>query len=132
MWDESMLLAEMCYRVYTIERIRSLMIKAKSIIEELGLHNVFFRVGDGTLGWSEQAPYEAIIVTAGSPEIPEPLIKQLAPGGRLVIPVGKSRISQSLIKLTKSDSGRIKRHNLGGCRFVDLVGDYGWSAGGGR
>ncbi|MFH1091842.1 MAG: protein-L-isoaspartate(D-aspartate) O-methyltransferase [Pseudomonadota bacterium] len=129
---QAAILAELCYRVYTIERIRSLMMKARAVLEEMGYHNVFFRLDDGTLGWSEQAPFEAIVVTAGAPEVPAPLMEQLAPGGRLVIPVGKSRQTQSLMKLIKDESGRITSLNLGDCRFVDLVGNHGWSAGGDR
>ena len=95
-------------------------------MEDLGYRNVIFRLTDGTGGWPDQAPFDAILVTAGGPEIPQPLIDQLAPGGRLVMPVGRTRLSQDLIKAVKDKNGRLSRSNLGGCRFVDLVGRYGW------
>ena len=125
---QAAILAELCHRVYTIERIRSLMINARQLLERLGYRNVVLKHNDGTNGWPEQGPFDAIIVTAGGPDLPPPLIEQLSLGGRLVVPVGKSRLSQDLIKLVKSKTGRLTRTNLGGCRFVDLVGQHGWSA----
>jgi protein-L-isoaspartate(D-aspartate) O-methyltransferase len=124
---QAAILAELCHRVYTIERMRPLMIKARSLLQGLGYHNLLFRLGDGSAGWPEQAPFEGIIVTAGSPRIPAPLIEQLAPGGRLVIPVGKSRMTQVMIRLVKDQSGNVTETNLGECRFVDLVGKHGWN-----
>ena len=84
------------------------------------------RVGDGTLGWAAEAPFDAIIVTAGAPDVPEAYLEQLAPGGRLVIPVG-SEATQELLRIRKTESGFV-RENLGGCRFVKLVGKSGWMA----
>ena len=124
---QAAILAELCFRVYTVERIRPLMIKSRRLLEGLGYHNIVFRLYDGTCGWAEQGPFEAIMVTAGAPDIPEPLIEQLAPGGRLVIPVGRNRSSQSLLRLEKDEQGRMTKTNLGGCRFVDLVGRHGWA-----
>jgi protein-L-isoaspartate(D-aspartate) O-methyltransferase len=103
---QTAILAELSKRVCTIERIRPLM------------------AFDGTLGWKEYEPYDAIIITAGAPKIPQPLLDQLADGGRLIIPVG-NRFSQELIKATR-EKGNIIQKNLGGCRFVDLVGIHGW------
>lgn len=123
---QAAILAELCYRVYTIERIRSLMVKTRQLLEGLGYRNILFRLNDGTCGWEEQSPYDAIIVTAGAPDIPEPLLQQLAPEGRMVLPVGQNRSAQTLLKIKKDKSGRITRTNLGGCRFVDLVGKHGW------
>lgn len=123
---QTAVLAELCYRVYTIERIRSLTIRARNILEGLGYLNIIFKVGDGTTGWREHSPFDGIIVTAGSPEIPQPLVDMLSPGGRLVIPVGKNRASQSLMQIVKQESGGIVSHDLGGCRFVDLIGQHGW------
>ncbi|MDY6850946.1 MAG: protein-L-isoaspartate(D-aspartate) O-methyltransferase [Thermodesulfobacteriota bacterium] len=124
---QTAILADLCYRVYSVERIRSLMIRARKTVEDLGYRNVIFRLTDGTGGWLDQAPFDAILVTAGGPEIPRPLIDQLAPCGRLVMPVGRTRLSQDLIKAVKDKSGRLIRSSLGGCRFVDLVGRHGWS-----
>ncbi len=121
---QTAILAELSKEVYTIERILALFEKAKNILKKLGYKNVFFKAGDGSLGWPEHKPYDAIIVTAGSPKIPMPLLEQLANNGRLVIPVG-DRFSQELIKVTKSKDEFVKE-SLGGCRFVDLIGIHGW------
>ncbi|MEW6262926.1 MAG: protein-L-isoaspartate(D-aspartate) O-methyltransferase [Thermodesulfobacteriota bacterium] len=124
---QTAILAELCTRVYTMERLKPLMVKAKDLLDRLGCRNVVYRVNDGTCGWPEQSPFEAVIVTAGAPEVPAPLLEQLAVGGRLVIPVGKTRLAQSLLKVVKDASGRTGSFNLGGCRFVDLVGRHGWT-----
>jgi protein-L-isoaspartate(D-aspartate) O-methyltransferase len=124
---QAAILAEIGYRVYTIERLRPLMIRARQLLEQLGYRNVIVRFSDGTWGWPEQAPFDAIIVTAGSPDIPSPLIEQLGPRGKMVVPVGKTKQSQDLIKITKDATGRVTKSSLGGCRFVDLVGQYGWT-----
>jgi protein-L-isoaspartate(D-aspartate) O-methyltransferase len=118
------LLAELSKEVYTVERIEPLTEKAMTILEDLGYGNIHFKVSDGTLGWMEHAPYHAIIVTAGAPDIPQPLLDQLAEGGRLVIPVG-GRMGQDLVKATKS-KGRIIQESLGPVQFVSLVGEHGW------
>jgi len=122
---QTAILAELSKAVYTVERIESLLEKAKRALDDLGYTNVFFKVFDGTLGWSEEAPYDAIIVTAGAPRIPRPLTDQLNEGGRLVVPVG-DRLGQELIKITKEEGGFFKK-NLGAVRFVNLVGEYGWT-----
>jgi len=121
---QTAILAELSGKVYTIERIRALMEKARYILHELGYTNILFKSYDGTLGWEEFSPYDAIIITAGAPEIPEPLLAQLADGGRMVVPVG-DRSGQDLIKITKRKNGYDKK-SLGGCRFVDLIGAHGW------
>ena len=121
---QTAILAELSKKVYTVERVRPLMVKARNILAELGYNNILFKAFDGTLGWKEYEPYDAIIVTAGAPKIPQPLIDQLAEGGRLIIPVG-NKFSQELIKATKK-KGNIIQKNLGGCRFVDLLGIHGW------
>ena len=117
-------LAELSKRVCTIERVRPLMVKARTVLAELGYNNILFKAFDGTLGWKEYEPYDAIIITAGAPKIPQPLLDQLADGGRLIVPVG-NRFSQELIKATRK-KGNIIQENMGGCRFVDLVGVHGW------
>jgi protein-L-isoaspartate(D-aspartate) O-methyltransferase len=90
----------------------------------MGYFNVEIKIFDGTHGWMEEAPFDAIIVTAGAPDIPQPLLDQLAMGGRLVIPVGDAYV-QDLMRVTKPKEG-IKKEDLGGCRFVKLIGKYGW------
>jgi protein-L-isoaspartate(D-aspartate) O-methyltransferase len=122
---QTAILAELSRAVYTIERIESLLEKAKRTLDDLGYTNVFFKVFDGTLGWSEEAPYDAIIVTAGAPRVPKPLKDQLNEGGRLVVPVG-NRLGQELMKVTKEEGGFFEK-SLGGVRFVNLVGEYGWT-----
>jgi len=121
---QTAILAKLAEWVYTIERIPSLMRRAQRVLEMLGIYNVSYRVGDGTKGWPEHAPYDGIIVTAGSPRVPQPLLEQLAEGGRLVIPVGDSHIQQ-LKRITRRGDEFITE-DLGGCRFVKLVGEHGW------
>ncbi len=121
---QAAVLARIVYRVYTIERIRALYLQVRRLFDELRLFNVVTRYGDGSKGWEEESPFDAIIITAGTPKIPALLVNQLAVGGRLVAPVGNPH-SQDLIKLVKEKTG-IRQSNLGGCRFVKLVGEHGW------
>lgn len=121
---QAAILAEIVYRVYTIERIRSLHIQARSLFDKLQYHNIVTRYGDGTKGWQQESPFNAIIVTAGAPEIPESLVDQLVVGGRLVVPVGNQH-TQELIKIDRHENS-YRQTNLGGCRFVKLVGEFGW------
>jgi protein-L-isoaspartate(D-aspartate) O-methyltransferase len=121
---QTAILAELAEKVFSIERIRSLAIKARQLLYELGYYNVEIKIFDGTYGWMEERPFDAIIVTAGAPDIPQPLLDQLAMGGRLVIPVGDAQV-QDLIRVTRTEEG-IKKEDLGGCRFVKLIGKYGW------
>jgi protein-L-isoaspartate(D-aspartate) O-methyltransferase len=121
---QAAILAHIVYRVYTIERIHSLYTKTRKLFDRLGYHNIVTRYSDGTTGWKDESPFDAIIVTAGSPEIPATLVNQLAVNGRMVIPVG-NQYSQDLIKLVRTQKG-IDKVNLGGCRFVKLVGEHGW------
>ncbi|WP_367359811.1 protein-L-isoaspartate(D-aspartate) O-methyltransferase [Syntrophus buswellii] len=125
---QTALLAELAEQVFSIERVASLANNARRILDHLGYYNVAIRVGDGTYGWKEEAPFDAILVTAGAPGIPQPLVEQLAVGGRLVVPVG-GRSVQDLLKITRQseDVQDLKKEHLGGCRFVDLIGEYGWS-----
>jgi protein-L-isoaspartate(D-aspartate) O-methyltransferase len=122
---QSAILAELAKQVYTIERIPTLAEKAMRILDQLEYNNIQIRIGDGTLGWSEYAPYDGIIVTAGSPSVPEALIEQLAENGKLVIPVG-DRFSQILQIMTKQDN-RIETKTSCHCVFVKLIGKNGWS-----
>jgi protein-L-isoaspartate(D-aspartate) O-methyltransferase len=122
---QTAILAELAKTVYTVERIEPLLQKSKRLLEEMGYTNVRFKVSDGTRGWEDYAPYDAIIVTAGAPKVPQPLLDQLSDGGRLVIPIG-NRYSQDLMRVTKAKT-RFIEENLGGCRFVDLIGTHGWN-----
>lgn len=121
---QAAVLAQIVFKVYTIERIHSLYVNARKLFDQLRYYNIINRYSDGTTGWKEEAPFDAIIITAGAPEIPETLLNQLAMGGRMVVPVGGYH-SQELIQLTRNPDG-IHQKNLGGCRFVKLVGEYGW------
>jgi len=122
---QTAILAESARQVFSIERILSLTMKARMLLINLGYTNVEIKFSDGTEGWIGESPFDAVIVTAGSPDIPQPLVDQLAVGGRLVIPVGDES-AQDLMRLTKTEEG-IKREDLGGCRFVKLIGKYGWN-----
>ena len=121
---QAAILAELVYRVYTIERIRSLYVQARNLLDKLHYHNIVMRCSDGTSGWQDESPFDAIIVTAGAPDVPEKLLDQLAEGGRMVVPIGNQH-SQDLIKYTKDKSG-VHKSNLGGCRFVKLIGAHAW------
>lgn len=121
---QAAILAQIAYRVYTVERLHPLYIKTRKLFDQLGYHNIVTRYSDGTSGWKDESPFDAIIVTAGAPEIPTALVNQLAIGGRMVIPVGDQN-TQDLIKLVRDKEG-VQQTNLGGCRFVKLVGEHGW------
>jgi protein-L-isoaspartate(D-aspartate) O-methyltransferase len=121
---QTAVLARLVDWVYSIERITELSRRAQTVLEKLKIFNVNLTVGDGTKGWPENGPYDAIIVTAGAPVLPRDLTSQLAQGGRLVIPVGDRHL-QTLLRITKKGD-RLIKEELGGCRFVDLVGEYGW------
>lgn len=124
---QTAVLASLCRRVWTIERIRPLAMQARKALDALHLLNVNIKVGDGTLGWPEEAPFDAILVTAGAPAVPEALAQQLAPGGRLVIPVG-NETSQTILRIRKEADGSLTSETGVGCRFVPLIGQQGWQA----
>jgi protein-L-isoaspartate(D-aspartate) O-methyltransferase len=119
-------LAEIATDVYTIERHKILADTARSRLEELGYRNIQVLYGDGTLGWPEHAPFDAIVVAAGGPDVPESLKKQLAIGGRLVIPVGSSIHTQTLLRVRRISENEYQEEDLGGVRFVPLIGAAGW------
>ena len=121
---QAAVLSRLCAQVYTVERINTLLAGARKVFDQLHFYNILSRLDDGTMGWQEHAPYDAIIVTAGSPEIPEPLIDQLADTGRMVIPVGDRNV-QELQYVTK-EGGEIEVQRLESVRFVSLIGAYGW------
>ncbi|MBI3769109.1 MAG: protein-L-isoaspartate(D-aspartate) O-methyltransferase [Deltaproteobacteria bacterium] len=121
---QTAVLAELVANVFSVERISTLATAARQLLDRLGYYNVAIRVGDGTLGWSDEAPFDAIVVTAGTPQVPRPLITQLADGGRLVFPIGEEEL-QTLVRIRKEGS-RLHEEYFGDCRFVKLVGRYGW------
>jgi protein-L-isoaspartate(D-aspartate) O-methyltransferase len=123
---QTAVLAQIAAQVYSIERIGELAREAQARIRQLGIYNATVKCFDGTLGWAANAPYDAILVAAGGPTIPDPLIAQLKMGGRLVVPVGESRDSQRLIRVIKTERGP-KEEDHGGCAFVPLIGQHGWS-----
>lgn len=122
-------LAEIVDKVYTVERHQDLAQQAKARFESLGYENITLRIGDGTKGWAEYAPFDGITVAAGAPVVPESLANQLVTGGRIVIPVGKKEGVQELMLLKKKANGKLARRSLGQVRFVPLVGDEGWDKG---
>jgi len=122
---QTAVLAELGANVLSLERIPALAVRARDLLGTLGyLDRVTVEVGDGTLGWSDEAPYDAIIVTAGAPQIPRPLIDQLGPGGRLVLPMGEEEL-QGLVRIRRHADGIVEEY-LGECRFVKLRGSFGW------
>jgi protein-L-isoaspartate(D-aspartate) O-methyltransferase len=122
---QTAVLAELAAKVFTVERLNKLTVKAKELLDGLGYQNVIFRVGDGTMGWKQFAPYDRILVTAGAPRVPGPLEDQLAEGGVLVVPVGDS-VSQKLA-IARKTRGKIRVSSCCPCTFVPLVGKEGWN-----
>lgn len=122
---QTAVLSRLARIVSSIERIETFVQRAGKILSSLEIGNVVLKVGDGSLGWRSKAPFSAILVTAGSPDVPQPLVDQLAPEGRLVIPVG-NRETQSLLRVRRLPDGNTKTEELGDCRFVDLQGAFGW------
>jgi protein-L-isoaspartate(D-aspartate) O-methyltransferase len=124
---QTAILAKLADRVFSIERVAVLANRARRILDNLNCYNVAIRVGDGSYGWKEEAPFDAIITTAAAPQVPQYLLEQLTPGGRLVVPVGNREV-QTLYKLTRpaENPAEIKKEDLGGCRFVSLIGESGW------
>ncbi len=123
---QTAVLARLAAQVYAIERIGELAREAQARIRGLGIYNATVKCFDGTLGWSAHAPYDAILVAAGGPEVPEPLLAQLKVGGKLAIPVGQTRESQRLVRVVRTEKG-YEREDHGACAFVPLIGHYGWS-----
>ena len=114
-------------KVIGIERHHELVDTARERLRRLGYANVEIVEGDGTLGWPDEAPYDAVLAAASGSHVPESLIAQLVPGGRLIIPLGEPGWAQELVKVTRLTDGSLKRENLGGVRFVPLIGEEGWS-----
>lgn len=123
---QTAVLSQLAAQVYAIERIAELAREAQARIRQLGIYNATVKCFDGTLGWSANAPYDAILVAAGGPDVPEPLEAQLQLGGRLVMPVGPTREAQTLVRIIRTEKGLV-REDHGACAFVPLIGHYGWS-----
>ncbi len=121
---QTAVLAHLVDRVYSVERIRELSIRARDALDRLRVSNVALLVGDGTIGWSRYAPYDAILVAAGGPEVPAPLVEQLAPGGRMLVPVG-SREGQRLLRVERNAEG-VSTEEVMDVTFVPLLGRFGW------
>ena len=125
---QTAILATLADRVFTVERIRKLALRARKCLDSLGLFNIKLKINDeegSPIGWEEEAPFDAIIVTAGAPAVPEILAAQLSPGGRMVIPVGDESL-QSLLKIVKNEDGTLEVMESVKCRFVPLIGRNGW------
>lgn len=120
---QTAILAKASKEVYTIERIEELLVKAKVRLNGKGFENIKFKLGDGSLGWEENAPYDRIMVTASATNLPEKLVEQLAPNGKMIIPVGESTI-QDLLLITKDSNGNVNKEVISKVRFVRLIGDY--------
>ncbi|HEY0544297.1 MAG TPA: protein-L-isoaspartate(D-aspartate) O-methyltransferase [Pyrinomonadaceae bacterium] len=122
---QTAVLSSLAAQVFAIERIAELARGAQALIRKLGIYNATVKCFDGTMGWNAHAPYDAILVAAGGPHVPEPLLAQLKTGGRLVLPVGEKRDAQTLVRVIKTDEG-FKYEDHGACAFVPLIGHYGW------
>lgn len=120
------LLARMADRVYSVERVRELSVRARKALDELGLNNVALLVGDGTIGWRKYAPFQVIVVSAASPRVPDAYLDQLADPGRMLIPVG-SREEQELLMVRKEDGEVLQEGVKDACTFVPLLGEHGWT-----
>ncbi|HXJ79265.1 MAG TPA: protein-L-isoaspartate(D-aspartate) O-methyltransferase [Candidatus Methylomirabilis sp.] len=125
---QAAVLAELCARVCTIERIPRLAARARDLLEGLGYTNVWVRVANGTLGWPDEAPFDRVMVTAGGPHVPLPLFEQLVEGGIMVIPVGEA--ASQVLKVIEKRAGQMHTTEHSGCVFVKLVGKYAWENGG--
>ncbi|WP_457573950.1 protein-L-isoaspartate(D-aspartate) O-methyltransferase [Desulfolithobacter sp.] len=123
---QAAVLSRICGRVYTIERIDSLLGRARRVFDKLHYHNIVSRIDDGTIGWPAEAPFDGILVTAGGPMIPQPLLEQLADPGRLVIPVGDQTVQE--LQLVEKKDGELTARPLEYVRFVNLIGAHGWDS----
>jgi protein-L-isoaspartate(D-aspartate) O-methyltransferase len=123
---QTVLLAHLAARVFSVELVPELLERARAAIADCGVRNVSLLLGDGTLGWPEHAPYDAILVSAAAPDVPRPLIEQLAEGGRMIVPLG-DRYEQMLVMVTKRGNS-VERRDITPVRFVPLWGTHGWSA----
>ncbi len=127
---QAAVLSRLCERVYTVERIDGLLGRARRVFDKLRYHNIVSRIDDGTVGWADQAPFDAIVVTAGGPVVPQPLLDQLTDCGRLVIPVGDHDVQE--LQLVTKEEGEVMVQLIEHVRFVDLIGAHGWQGSNGR
>jgi protein-L-isoaspartate(D-aspartate) O-methyltransferase len=123
---QAAVLSRLALRVISVERLPGLAARARRALDDLAITNVVVHLGDGTRGWPPESPFHAIAVTAGGPEVPKPLLEQLAPGGRLVGPFGR-RGDQRLLRYRRTGPKEVRCEELGPCRFVDLIGEHGWA-----
>ncbi len=121
---QTAVLAALARRVCSIERLPSLAVRARSLVEGLGISNVWIRVGNGTLGWPDEAPFDRILIAAGAPAVPPPLVQQLGAGGRMVLPVGD--LTNQTLTMVEQGAGTTQTTTWGDCTFVKLVGKYAW------
>lgn len=122
---QTAILASLAGKVFAIERLPNLAKEAQERLQKLGFHNVTLRCADGTNGWDVYAPFDGILVAAGSPDLPQPLLQQLKIGGKLVIPIGQDAKTQNLIRVTRTPKG-FQTEDFGACSFVPLIGEHGW------
>lgn len=122
---QSAVLALIARKVFAVERLETLATESKERLLRLGYRNISYKLADGTAGWPSYAPFDAILVAAGGPEIPEPLVEQLEVGGKMIIPVGDDKSKQMLIRVTRKEKG-YTTENCGPCAFVPLIGQHGW------
>ncbi len=122
---QAAILSRLCEQVYTVERIKSLHAQARKVFDKLRYFNILGKIDDGTMGWPDHGPYDAIIITAAGPKIPEPILAQLADPGILVMPLGQDRFSQDLVIITKK-AGELAQKVIEKVRFVSLIGSHGW------
>jgi protein-L-isoaspartate(D-aspartate) O-methyltransferase len=122
---QTAVLSKLVKRVYSVERIAVLASRARKILDHLQLCNINIKISDGSVGWADQSPFDGILVTAGSPDVPTRFLDQLEIGGKLVLPVGDQE-QQILTRITRQQDGRFQREQLMGCRFVPLIGEQGW------
>ena len=122
---QTVILSELALKVYAIERVPKLAAEARAKLQSFDIRNVTLACADGTNGWETYAPYDGILVAAGSPNVPQPLLNQLKVGGKLVIPIGQDQKTQNLIRVTRTEKN-FKTEDFGACAFVPLIGEHGW------
>jgi len=122
---QSVILSKLCRKVFAIERVPNLVAEAQEKLKKLNVQNVVLRCADGTNGWELNSPFDGILVAAGSPAVPPPLLNQLKIGGRLVIPIGEDQKTQKLIRVTRTGD-KFQTEDFGACAFVPLIGEHGW------
>ncbi len=124
---QTAVLSGLARKVYAVERLPNLADEAKRRLQTLGIRNFAMMAADGTIGWNAFHPFDAILVAAGGPSIPEPLVKQMRVGGRMIIPIGEDQRSQTLVRVVRTTTG-FSQENFGPCTFVPLIGEHGWRA----